>query len=132
MDIIITIPGNILWEDYLKEIHNVQDGDEMMLFRVPVLPKKANPGDRCYLCYHGSIVGFMNITWMGHLDGFECTTTGACWDVGNYIGRNGSFYQPEDNIPYKGFQGFRYAPEEWRNMTFREQRIQINNTLIYA
>lgn len=126
MDIVITIPKNIKWEDYLKEIYTVQGGKEMMLFRVPKLPKKLNIGDRCYLCYQGQIVGFMKVSWASYIAGFDCTTTGNHWDAGNYVGRSGSFFKMENPVEYKGFQGFRYAPVEWRYMEFHEQRIQIN------
>lgn len=123
MDIIITIPKKIKWEDYLKEIADVQDGDKTMLFHVPNLPEKLNVGDRCYLCYNGQIVGFMMVNHVGYVAGFNCVTTGKRWIAGKYIGRSGSFYKLENPIEYRGFQGFRYAPVEWRYIMFREQRI---------
>lgn len=126
MDIVITIPKNIRWEDYLKEIFAVQDGSQSMMFKVPRLPKRTSLGDRCYLCYQGKIVGFMLINWIGYRPAFDCTTTGVHWDAGNYVARTGSFFKAYDDIEYKGFQGFRYAPVEWRYTEFHEQRIQIN------
>ena len=109
-----------MWEDYLKEISAVRNGDQQMLFKVPRLPRRANIGDRCYLCHQGKIVGFMRITWIGFNSGFNCSTTGVHWDAGNYIARSGSFYMSCNNIEYKGFQGFRYAPVDWRYMKFQE------------
>lgn len=124
MDIIITIPKNILWEDYLKEIATVQDGDQQMMFKVPHTPKQADIGNRCYLCYQGKIAGFMHISWIGYNPGFDCTTTGIHWDAGNYIARSGPFYKAQEDIDYKGFQGFRYAPVEWRYVGFEKQIIK--------
>lgn len=117
MDIVITIPKSIKWEDYQKELKVVESGEQTMFFKVPTLPKKANVGDRCYLCHNGRVVGYMNITWMGTMDGFTCTTTDIPWPKGNYIGRSGKFtYIKSMLILYKGFQGYRYAPQEWRQL----------------
>ena len=68
----------------------------------------------------------MLINWIGYRPAFDCTTTGVHWDAGNYVARTGSFFKAYDDIEYKGFQGFRYAPVEWRYMEFHEHRIQIN------
>lgn len=122
MDIIITIPKNIKWNEYLKEISAVRDGDQQMMFKVPHLPQHTNIGDRCYLCYQGKIIGFMNISWLGYNLGFDCTTTGIHWDAGNYIARSGHFYRICEDIDYKGFQGFRYAPVEWRYIGFKDEQ----------
>ena len=35
MNVIITIPKKIKWEDYEKELETVADGSQMMLFKVP-------------------------------------------------------------------------------------------------
>ena len=115
MDIVITIPKSIKWEDYQKELKTVESGEQTMFFKVPTLPKKANVGDRCYLCHNGLVIGYMNITWMGIMSEFTCTTTIHVWPKGNYIGRSGKFTYIKP-IPYKGFQGYRYAPQEWRQL----------------
>ena len=124
MDIIITIPKKIKWEEYMKEISTVQTGDQQMMFKVPSLPQRADIGSRCYICHQGKIVGFMHISWIGYNPGFDCTTTGIHWDAGNYIARSGPFYRICEDIEYKGFQGFRYAPAEWRYIKFQEQTIK--------
>lgn len=120
MDIIITIPKNIRWEDYMKEIAAVRDGNQQMMFKVHHLPQRTNIGDRCYLCYNGKITGYMLVNWIGYNPGFNCTTTGNYWEPGNYIARSGSFHKACTDIEYKGFQGFRYAPVEWRYMKFED------------
>lgn len=114
MDIIITIPKYVDWCEYAKELKMVEDRSQTMLFKVPHLPKKTSVGDVCYLCYRGYIIGWMYITYLGFVEGFECTVTGKPWPAGNYIGRSGYFHAIRP-IPYKGFQGFRYAPKESEN-----------------
>lgn len=123
MDIIITIPQSISWKEYEKELKAVEDGTQVMYFRVPNLPKKANIGDRCYICYRHLVVGWMEIVYIGQAPTFECTTTGTQWPAGNYIGRSGKFhYLKNPGITgggYPGFQGFRYADPEWRTLEER-------------
>lgn len=119
MDIVITIPKTIDWEDYEKELQVVEDGKFAMYFKVPHLPKRTSVGDRCYICYKDRIVGYMLITDLLHSNGFQCTTTRRFWDPGNYICRSGKFYSTITTINYKSFQGFRYAPDSWRHQEFK-------------
>jgi hypothetical protein len=129
MDIIITIPKTVNWDEYLQEIKTVASGEQTMYFKVPNLPVKTNVGDRCYLCYCNRIIGYMRINFLGYIPkpGFTCTTTGAYWSEGRYIGRTGSiFWADEQQMDYKGFQGFRYAPVEWRYLKFNEMKFSTN------
>ena len=105
MDIIITIPSTINWETYQKELDFVKDGKNVLNFKVSNFPKMTNVGDKCYLNYKGSIIGWMNITGLFQKD-FTCSTTGKEWN-GKFIERSGEFH-PIKPIPMKGFQGFRY------------------------
>ena len=102
-DIIITIPKNILWDDYQKELKKAENG-EIMNFKVSNFPK-TEKGCKCYLCHDGFIKGYMIICGMEEKE-FNCTTTGKLWR-GKFIQRTGKFYSI-DPIPCKGFQGFRY------------------------
>lgn len=107
-DIIITLPANIPWSEYKKELAKVEDGKEMLNFKVPFLPKEVELNkSKCYLVHKGFIVGHMLITGLSK-GKFTCSTTGNTWD-GNFIQRSGPFTYLEKPIPYKGFQGFRYA-----------------------
>lgn len=108
MDIVITIPKKIKWEDYKKELEAVADGSQMMLFKVPFKPKHYLIGGRCYVCYNGRIVGWMKIVDVIYRDGFTCSTTGTIWSEGWYICRSGEFHYI-DPIPMKGFRGIRYT-----------------------
>ena len=105
--ICITIPKTIKWEDYQKELDAVADYSQEMNFKVPFLPKNIKIGDRCYLCYNGNIIGWMEISNIQRLEGFTCTTTGESWAGGNYISRSGPFHKLKTPIPCKGFRGFK-------------------------
>jgi hypothetical protein len=102
-DIIITIPKNISWEDYKKELDRAEQG-EILNFKVSNFPK-TNKGAKCYICHDGYIKGYMIISGFSENE-FNCTTTGKHWK-GKFIQRTGKFY-PINPIQYKGFQGFRY------------------------
>lgn len=108
-NICITIPKSIDWKDYEEELKTVEDGSSEMHYKVHVLPKDVCAGDRCYVCYNGFVVGWMNITHIGKLDSFDCSTTGQKWDSWNYISRSGKFHYLEEKIPMKGFMGFKYV-----------------------
>lgn len=105
--IIITIPKNINWKDYEKELKAVEDGKMEMHYKVHVLPRDVNVGDRCYVCHDGFVRGWMKISHIGPINGFRCTTTGKDWDGGNYISRTGKFHYLKNPYPMKGFMGFR-------------------------
>ena len=105
-DIVITLPSTIKWGDYEKELKKVEDESEVLNFKVSNLPKQTSIGCKCYLCYKGSLIGWMKITGLVN-DGFNCTTTGKRWD-GNFIQRSGKFNKLKTPIYMKGFQGFRY------------------------
>ena len=105
-NIIITIPKTIKWEDYKKELDNAEKGD-IMNFKVPFLPKIPIIGNKCYVVYKGFIKGYMIISGVIDNSNFNCTTTGQNWS-GKFIQRTGKFYYLTEEIPYKGFQGWRY------------------------
>ena len=104
-DIVITLPSNIEWSDYEKELKVVEDETQVLNFKVPRLPINTEIGNKCYLCYRGNIIGWMKIVGLIN-NNFNCTTTGKNWS-GNFIQRSGKFNKINP-IPMKGFQGFRY------------------------
>ena len=108
-DIIITIPANINWNDYKKELKNVENYSQVMNFKVPTFPKRTKVGNKCYLCYKGEIIGWMEIVGMEEKE-FTCTTTGKQFK-GKFVLRSGplNYINP---IKMKGFQGFRYFSEK--------------------
>ena len=109
MDIAITIPKKIKWEDYCKELDTVRDGSQMMLYKLPTKPKHNLKGGRCYICHNGYVRGWMEIIDVIYSDGFTCTTTNTPWPEGWYVCRSGEFHEIENIIPIKGFQGYRYV-----------------------
>lgn len=105
--ICITIPKSINWKEYEKELKTVEDGKMEMHYKVHVLPRDVNVGDKCYVCHDGFVRGWMKISHIGPIKGFKCSTTGKNWDGGNYISRTGKFYYLKNPYPMKGFMGFR-------------------------
>ena len=103
-DIIITLPKNVSWSDYEKELELVKDGHSVLNFKVNSFPKTA-VGNKCYLVYNGEIKGWMEIIGLSEKE-FTCSTTGTEWK-GKFIERSGPFNYITP-IPMKGFQGFRY------------------------
>lgn len=106
MDIIITLPRNVSWDEYQKELDAVIHKSQMMSFKIPTFPKNAKVGDKCYICHKGFVVGYMLICGFSTKK-FICTTTGKEFS-GNFVERTGKFYKIDKKIPYKGFQGYRY------------------------
>ena len=105
MDIIVTVPKTINWEDYQKELDAVKDYSQVMNFKVSTKPN-VKPGDKCYICHDGYIKGWMKIVGISN-NNFDCTTTGKNWR-GLFVQRSGPFHYELKKIPMKGFQGFRY------------------------
>ena len=107
--ICITIPRDITWKEYERELAAVADGSQEMLFRLPGRPRKVEVGDRCYVCHRGYIIGWMTITGIEDCPGgFTCTTTGIKWPPGIYLKRSGEFHYLKARRPMAGFQGFKY------------------------
>lgn len=108
-DIVITLPSTIKWGDYKKELDAVKDFSSVMNFKVSNFPKNTKPGNKCYLCYKGQVIGWMQIVGMEEKE-FDCTTTGTHYK-GKFILRSGPFNTIKP-IEMKGFQGFRYFSEK--------------------
>lgn len=104
-DIIVTVPKSVRWEDYEKELAEVEKGGTIN-FKVGNFPN-TDVGCKCYLCHDGFVKGDMMICGMSEKD-FTCTTTGKKWK-GKFIERSGTFYPLENPYAMKGFQGFRYV-----------------------
>ena len=111
--ICITIPKSIKWDDYEKELKTVEDETQEMNYRIPTIPKDVNIGDRCYICHNGYIKGWMKISNISKRDGFTCTTTGKDWCDGNYISRTGKFHYLKEQVPMKGFMGYRKLEKDY-------------------
>lgn len=101
--LLITVPKSIEWSDYEKELETVRDGFEEMFFKLSSYPKHVKVGDRCYVCHNGFIKGWMKITSLGQMKGFECSTTGKQWNDGIYVGRSGEFHYLDNPVECKGF-----------------------------
>ena len=112
-DIIVTLPKNISWSDYKKELDAVSDYSSVINFKVNAFPK-TKKGNKCYLVHCGNIVGWMEIVGLSEKK-FTCSITGKEWS-GKFIERSGPFHYIKP-IPMKGFQGFRYFDSEEDTVT---------------
>ena len=108
MNICITLPKTIKWNEYQKELDKVKDFKEFMFFKVPFLPIRTKQGDKCYLCYNNKIIGYQQIVGLIDSKKFQCSTTGKNWE-GKFICRSGPFFPLEKPIDCKGFRGFKYV-----------------------
>ena len=114
MDICITIPKTIPWEEYQKELDTVKDGKMEMNYRVSFRPD-VKPYEKCYLCHDGKIKGWMYVTRVAHRKGFTCTVTGKQWPESWYVARSGPFHELENKPALNGFRGVRYVNSEFRS-----------------
>lgn len=103
---VITLPKDIEWSEYEKELAAVADRSAVMRFRVPRYHKTAKAGDRCYVCHRGVVKGWMEVTGLVTLPGFTCEVTGKMWQGGKYIERSGPFHAVEP-VAMRSFQGIR-------------------------
>lgn len=111
-DLIITLPKNVKWSEYEKELAKAEQG-EILNFKVNNIPKQTEKGCKCFLLYNGEVKGYMTICDLGHKT-FKCTTTGKEWD-GNFVQRTGKFNQIKP-IQMKGFQGYRYFEDDYETI----------------
>lgn len=105
--ICITIPQKVKWKDYQKELKAVEDGKQVLNFKVPRLPKDIKSIKRCYLCYKGKIIGWHAIVGYVKDCVLDCTTNGKHWE-GNFIRRSGKFHYLKNPIECNPFRGFKY------------------------
>lgn len=108
MDIVITLPKNIKWSDYRKELEPVKNYDGALNYCIKELPK-VKKGDRAYLLWNGYIRGWQEIVGVKKDYSFKCEVTGRQWR-GNFVLRSGPFHYFYEPFPMKGFRGFIYAP----------------------
>lgn len=104
-DIVITLPDEIDWNDYEKEIVSVQKPGKVLNYKVSTFPKHSGIGNRCYMCHKGHVKGWMKIVGMSEKE-FVCEVTKKK-SKGKFIERGGKFYKV-DPIPLKGFKGYMY------------------------
>jgi predicted RNA-binding protein with PUA-like domain len=78
MDVMVTLPSKVKWEDYEQELGVAARG-EVMNYRVSSRPKELHVGDRCFVVHKGQLKGWMRVVGIEHQDAFTCTTTGKHW-----------------------------------------------------
>ena len=107
MDILITIPKTVKWEDYQKELDMAADGSYQLNYQVRHFPRHTSVGDRCYVVHTGYVRGYMIISGFSEKP-FTCQTTGKKYDGNKFIQRTGKFFKikPHPKTSFRGFQYF--------------------------
>ena len=75
-------------------------------FLVGQMPTKVKPGDRCYICYRGYVIGWMTIASMGSKD-WQHPKEGTIYKR-NFILCTGGITKIENPVPCKGFYNYMY------------------------
>lgn len=122
-DIMITIPKDIKWETYKKELIAAENG-EILNFKVKHFPKTSK-GCKCYIIHDGKVKGYMIISGLKEKS-FKCSTTGKEWE-GKFVERTGKFYNIEE-YDMTGFRGFKYLVNESLNLDdlYRNNKNKID------
>ena len=109
----ITIPKNISWEDYRRELDDARENNLVLNYKLSNYPKNVGPGDRCYVVHDGLIRGWSEIIdIVRRPEPFICHTTGRLWDAGIYVQRSGDFHYLKKRVEMKGFMGYRYVTHD--------------------
>ena len=95
LGLVVTIPQ-------ANNIEGINNKD----FLVGQMPTKVKPGDRCYICYRGYVIGWMTIASMGSKD-VQDPTNGTIYKR-NVISCTGSITKIENPVPCKGFYNYKY------------------------
>jgi hypothetical protein len=111
VNIIVTWPkAERTLRSYLDELAKARAEGLEINFRVASAPKEVNPGDRCYLVYAGFVRGWNLVKGVRRRSDVIDPTTNMQMPSGIYVVRAPLYYPwLGDPMPYRGFQGFRYA-----------------------
>lgn len=110
IDIVVTWPKARALDDYLGELQSAVNLDLEINYKVPTLPREIPR--RCFMVHSGYVRGYNVVRGMGERDDVIDPKTGAPFPRGLYIIRNPRWYPLDDQIPMRGFQGWRYFDEE--------------------
>ena len=95
LGLVLTIPQT-------KKIEGINNYE----FLVGQMPTKVKPGDRCYICYRGYVIGWMTIASMGSKD-LQNPTDGTIYKR-NVISCTGGITKIENPVPCNGFYNYKY------------------------
>lgn len=95
LGLVLTIPQT-------KKIEGISNYE----FLVGQMPTKVKPGDRCYICYRGYVIGWMTIASMGSKD-WQHPKEGTIYKR-NFILCTGGITKIENPVPCKGFYNYMY------------------------
>lgn len=107
-DIVITWPKSRPLGQYLMALEEALQRAEVINFRVANKPR-VEP-ERCYVVYDGAIRGWnevLGVEWHGEGQ-VRDPHQGSYWSAGWYIVRDPEWHPLRVELPYRGFQGYRY------------------------
>lgn len=92
------------------------------------------PGDRVYYVEAGFVRGYAVVSRTSYYTrARRCATTGRQWPAGWYVEMDAASWRWLTPLPLRGFQGWRYAPPEWRELPevggWRDPRPETEGTL---
>lgn len=128
-DIILTWPRDRPLQSYLDELVKAENDGLVINFRVAHPPRDAIVSGnqvsvsfrgvqrlpKCYMVHDGYVRGYLEVLEVAYKgSGIVHDTQGDPnrYPAGWYIVRHPKWH-PIDPVPMRGFQGFRYASEDW-------------------
>lgn len=121
MDIIVTTPKTEM-ESAAAEAEFIKITGSGYYYRFFKTLPKIKVGDKVFYTENGFITGFATVVDTSNDDNdFECEATQKAFS-GKYVSMDATTWKWVKPIPYKGFQGFRYAKDldyevvgDWRD-----------------
>ena len=113
MDIIVTTPKDQI-KNAAKEAEKALSGEVSHYFRhFKKPPIDLNIGDKVFYVEDGYVRGFAVVVSITTEKGVPCSTTGLKYGEGVYVWMPVNTWNWIKPIPMKGFQGFRYVPDDF-------------------
>lgn len=117
MDIVLTWPKHRTYESYKEQLKLADSRGDQILFRVSSFPARSQAGDRVYMVHDGLVRGWSKLLLFTDDDRPRDPVSGELMDPGKYIVRSAKWHELPGPLPkMRGFQGFRYAPKDWRGL----------------
>ena len=110
-DIIVTTPKNKMADAAEEARQCIEAGGGYYFRKFPLKPKGLQAGSRIFYVENGYIRGFAKVSKIQYGE-MVCDTTGKDYGVGYYATMPAWSWKWIKALPMKGFQGFRYLPEE--------------------
>lgn len=105
-DIVVTWPKGRTLESYVTELKKAERAGLVINYRVANLPRELP--SRCYMVHDGFVRGYTTVIEMGERDDVRDPLSREFMRPGLYIVRRPRWFPLAEDIPMRGFQGWRY------------------------